>query len=233
MAAVTTENAGPVLGQNLLDAESGGCGMLMEKLRPWMDKCVRSQQLDILITVVVSPTPCTRVDRYRAPTPISCSVGGRGIGVRGFVVLGCCGTRVRSSVCRTTLTVNNRLKGAGSGKYLGPCGNVTFPPLPAMEETLHGTIWNMIGPLLTTEDVVRCRTVAKRWNVGSRYGEMGEMFFLSLHNDPFAKHRYFDSEGNKACMMLKKRIPILEVPESGSFTGRGLLCRRGGVFLGC
>ena len=48
------------------------------------------------------------------PHPVSCSVGGGGSCVRGFVVLGICGTRVRSSVCRTTLTVTTRLKGAGS-----------------------------------------------------------------------------------------------------------------------
>ena len=68
----------------------------------------------------------------------------------------------------------------------------------------------MISPLLTTDDAVRCRTVTRRWNVGSRYGEMGEMFFQLLHNDPFAKHWYYDSECNKLCTMLKKRNPFME-----------------------
>ena len=83
------------------------------------------------------------------------------------------------------------------------------PPLRAMEETLHGTIWNTISPLLTTDDAVRCRTVTRRWNVGSRFGEMDEMFFQFLHNDPFAKHKYYDSEGNKTYTMLMKRNPIM------------------------
>ena len=53
---------------------------------------------------------CTRVDRYRVSHPVSCTVGGSGSGVRDYVVLGIGGTRVRSSVCQTTLTVTNRLK---------------------------------------------------------------------------------------------------------------------------
>ena len=32
---------GPVTGQNSLDAELGGCGTLLEHLRPWIDKSVR------------------------------------------------------------------------------------------------------------------------------------------------------------------------------------------------
>ena len=32
------------------------------------------------------------------------------------------------------------------------------------------------------------------WNVGSRYREMGEMFFQLLCNDFFAKHWFYDSE---------------------------------------
>ena len=86
---------------------------------------------------------CTRVHRDRDPHPVSSSVGGGGSGVRGFVVLGVCGTRVRSSVCRTTMTVTNRLRGAWERHV---------PPLRAVEETLHGTNWNMISPLLTTDD---------------------------------------------------------------------------------
>ena len=42
------------------------------------------------------------------------------------------------------------------------------PSLSAIEETLHGTIWSLSSPLLTTDDVVKCRTVARRWNVGCR-----------------------------------------------------------------
>ena len=35
------KKCGPVLGQSSLDAELGGCGLLMENVRPWIDKCVR------------------------------------------------------------------------------------------------------------------------------------------------------------------------------------------------
>ena len=44
-----------------------------------------------------------------------------------------------------------------------------------MEETLHGTSWSMVSPLLTTDDAVRCRTTASHWNVGCRYGELGDI----------------------------------------------------------
>ena len=68
----------------------------------------------------------------------------------------------------------------------------------------------MISPLLTTDEAVRCRTVATSWNEGSRYGLMGEMFFQLLHKDSFAKHWYYDGEGDKLCTLLKKRNPIME-----------------------
>ena len=38
-----------------------------------------------------------------------------------------------------------------------------------MEEILYGSLWKMIGLLLTTDDVVMLGTVARRWNVGQRY----------------------------------------------------------------
>ena len=45
---------------------------------------------------------------------------------------------------------------------------------------------------------------------GLSCGEPGEIFFQFLHNDPFAKHWYYDAEGNKLCTMLKKRNPFME-----------------------
>ena len=48
------KKCGPVVGQNSLDAELGGCGVLTDDLRQWIDKCVRWQQLDSMMTVVVS-----------------------------------------------------------------------------------------------------------------------------------------------------------------------------------
>ena len=35
------KKCGSVLGADTLDAELGGCGMLMNKLGHWMDNCVR------------------------------------------------------------------------------------------------------------------------------------------------------------------------------------------------
>ena len=34
------KKCGPVTGQNFLDAEMGGCGILLETLRPWIEKSV-------------------------------------------------------------------------------------------------------------------------------------------------------------------------------------------------
>ena len=49
-------------------------------------------------------------------------------------------------------------------------------PLPrTMEEILFGSLWNMIGLLLTTDDVVILRTVASLWNVGNRRGALLEI----------------------------------------------------------
>ena len=126
---------------------------------------------------------------------VSCWVGGSGSSVRGFVVLGICGTKVRSSVSRTTLTVTTRLKCAGRicerwrNPFMGQPGTLSAPYWPRTK---------------------RCRTYARRWNVGSCFGKMGEMFFQLLHNDPFAKHWYCDSESNKLCTLRKKRNPLLE-----------------------
>ena len=75
--------------------------------------------------------------------------------------------------------------------------------LPAIEETLHGTIWSLISPLLTTDDVVKCRTVAWRWNMGCRFFEFPE-------NDPFVRQWYRDVEGNKVCTKSKKNNPFVE-----------------------
>ena len=45
-------------------------------------------------------------------------------------------------------------------------------------------------------------TVTSRWNVGTRYGEMGEFYFLLPHDDPYEKHWHYDSDGNKTYPML-------------------------------
>ena len=77
--------------------------------------------------------------------------------------------------------------------------------LSAVEEILHGTIWSLISPLLTTVDVVRCRTIANRWNAGFRDGELGDLFFEFLENDPCVRHWYCDEEGDRLCTKLKAK----------------------------
>ena len=79
-----------------------------------------------------------------------------------------------------------------------------------MDEILYGSIWRMASPLLTTDDVVRLRGVASRWNVGNRCGEMGEFYFLPLQNDPYEKHWHCDMNGDKKYTMLKKNDSFVE-----------------------
>ena len=69
-----------------------------------------------------------------------------------------------------------------------PFENVPLMSSTAIEETLQGTFWSLISP---------CRTVARRWNVGSRDGELGDIFFEFLENDPFVRQWYRNVEGNK------------------------------------
>ena len=147
---------------------------------------------------------CTRVDRYQAPpTPslvlwVAAARVCEALWSWVFVVRG------SGHLCvERHLTVTIRLKRCGQSKVPQAMEERHVPSLRAMEESLHGTIWYMISPLLTTDDAVRCRTVARRWNVGSRCGEMGEMFFQLLHNDPFAKHWFYDSEWNKLCTVVE------------------------------
>ena len=52
-----------------------------------------------------------------------------------------------------------------------------------MEEVFCGSIWCMINPLLTTDDVVMLRAVTSRWNEGSRCGALGCAFFTILKLD--------------------------------------------------
>ena len=47
-------------------------------------------------------------------------------------------------------------------------------------------------------------------HVGCRYGELGEILFQFLHDDPFTKHWYCDEEGNKLCASLKKSNPFMD-----------------------
>ena len=82
-------------------------------------------------------------------------------------------------------------------------------PLPlTMEEILFGPLWYMISPLLTTDDVVMLRTVARRWTVGNKYGALGETSLMLILEE-------YEKTGNMMRMakcvfsMLRKRNPIM------------------------
>ena len=46
-----------------------------------------------------------------------------------------------------------------------------------MGEVFRVSIWYTIGPMLATDDVVRLRVAASRWNKGDCYGPLGRVFF--------------------------------------------------------
>ena len=54
-------------------------------------------------------------------------------------------------MCQTTSTVINRFKRCVQSYVPQAVWERDVPPLRAMEETLHGTIWNIMSLLLTTE----------------------------------------------------------------------------------
>ena len=101
-----SEKCGPVWGQNSLDAELEGCGMLTDTWCQWIDRCVRSQRtLHQDYCACVSPLQCIfrwHVLHARGPLPSPpvrhLFSGWRRLGVRGCVVSGICGTRVMSLV---------------------------------------------------------------------------------------------------------------------------------------
>ena len=80
------------------------------------------------------------------------------------------------------------------------------PPLLAMEETLHRTIWSGSARRTMRLDAGQ-RAAGGMWVVA--VGNW-ERFFLNLPNDPFAKNWYHDSEGHNLCTMLKKSNPFLD-----------------------
>ena len=49
----------------------------------------------------------------------------------------------------------------------------------AMEEVFFGSVWNLVGFLVTTDDVVMLRTVARCWTMGNRLGALGNTFLMT------------------------------------------------------
>ena len=68
----------------------------------------------------------------------------------------------------------------------------------------------MISLLLTTDDVVMLRTAARRWDVGDRYGALGETFFWLLRMEQFKKTWHHDEQGRRTYTMLTLRHPNME-----------------------
>ena len=76
-----------------------------------------------------------------------------------------------------------------------------------MDEVLFGSVWNTVGPMLDTDDVIQVRVAAKCWNDGRRCGKMSKIVSQLLHSDPFVTHWYYDVDGYKLCAL---RYPIME-----------------------
>ena len=103
----------------------------------------------------------TRVDRYRAPHPASSSVGGMRLGSEAARIgnLWQCG--LGHPVVKDTIK-----RGFGSE---GNSENRT-----SVTSVRHAPFQGLRCRSLTTDDMVRLRVVASRWNVGNRFAEMGE-----------------------------------------------------------
>ena len=112
------KKCGLVTGQNSLDAELGGCGMLMGNLPPRIDRSVYEQRTPI-IAVDVSLL-------YKVQLSVECLA-------RGWTL--------------TELPPTPSCGAPTGRKCLGLLERYV-PPLRAMDEILHGTIWRMISPLL-------------------------------------------------------------------------------------
>ena len=102
--------------------------------------------------------------------------------VCGCLRLGCarhCGIgwwreRVRHPACQTT---SNRPWPVCSNSLVERWARLSFV---IMEDVLYGSVWGLISRLLAPDDVVKIRTAACRWNVGDKYGLLGDTFFFLL-----------------------------------------------------
>jgi len=79
-----------------------------------------------------------------------------------------------------------------------------------MEAMLYGSTWDIINPLLTTDDVVRTRVAAKKWNIGEKYGALGSLFFDMLKCDQYGKEWSYAAEGNRFYTIRRKHNPIMD-----------------------
>ena len=120
-------------------------------------------------------------------------------GVRGFVVLGGEGRSGNQSVKRHRFVHGKQVQAGCGSQVLPGSGTLRSSSARNGRNTIR-PMWYMIGLLLTTDDVVMLRTVARRWNVGKSYGALGDTFFSMWH---------CDSDGRRVHTLSRKRIPIM------------------------
>ena len=169
------------------------CGMQTDNLCQWIDKRVREQRTDIKTTVVVPllynaffRRTCTRVGRYRDPHSVSCSMGGGGSGAR------LCGLGLlwyEDQVIRVSndTDCDQQAQRCGQSKVPQALWERHVPHLGAMEESLYGTTWYVISPLLTRDEAARPSSLPptprkKRGNfLLQEYFRRGVYFVLQLY----------------------------------------------------
>ena len=63
--------------------------------------------------------------------------------------------------------------------------------------------------MLATDDVVRLRVAASRWNKGDRYGPLGRIFFNMLKLEQHRELWHYDKDGNRLISSVRRRIPVV------------------------
>ena len=138
----------------------------------------------------------TRVDRDGAHHPNVCFKVGRGRCVRRYVGMGISGNEGRViQLSKTQQTATICFK-----RSQGSCGrNYVRSSLASEEELFHGSIWKTVGPMLATDDVVRLRVAASRWNKGDWCGPLWTRLL-----------QHYDTDGNRVISSVRRCIPVME-----------------------
>ena len=64
------------------------------------------------------------------------------------------------------------------------------------------------GSLLATDDVVRLRVVASRWNECDRYGSLGHVFFTLLRLEQYRELWHYDIDGNRVSTSVPRQCAV-------------------------
>ena len=143
----------------------------------------------------------TLVDRDRAHHPNVCFGGGRGPGVRrcghGDWWQGGSGSYSCPRHSRSRPFVSNEVRVFVAETTFGLPWHLSGTLLSG--EVGHGgsLSWVDLGPMLATDDVVRLRVAASRWNKGDWYGPFGRVFFKMLTLARHKKLCHYDTGGNR------------------------------------